>query len=118
MDKCGDEIFIGQFVQVRSRPKDRYMLAGVISESNKKNNKFIGYDVKENFCPQVYYSSLLCSTGSATPSEEQLEAMEKCLTVILNKSNNCQTVIGLKPMSKKGDCTYDTTKSLLVKSKY
>ena len=106
------------FAEVRSRPNNRYILAGVIAESNKKNNKFLVYDVKENFISQVYYSSLLCSAGSATPSEEQLEAMDKCLTVILNKSNNSKNVVGLKPMSKKGDCTDDTTKPLLVKSKY
>ena len=99
-DKNGVVIFSGEFVDVTSRPKGRYLLMGVITEHGKKNPKNLVYDVHEDFCSKVYYS-WLASSRTFTPSKDQIEKMEKALSVVLSKTNNSKDVVGLKLMSKK-----------------
>lgn len=56
IDQNGEEIFSGQFVQVKGRPKGRYLLMGIIAENSKKNSKFLVYDVQMDMTSQVYFS--------------------------------------------------------------
>jgi hypothetical protein len=102
-DKNGNVIFSGEFVEVYGRPKCRYLFLGVISKHGTNLPRHLVYDVHENICSQIYYSSILRPDETVNPSVDQLEAMEKSLTVVIDKINKSKKLVGhkvgLKPLS-------------------
>ena len=53
----------------------------------------------QGICSKVHYSSVT-SSHTVTPSEDQIDEVDKALTVVLIKTKNSKDVVGLTLQSK------------------